>query len=254
MASPLLLVVVMASVRPCRGEICTVVTSVGYNPTIPTRRTTFMSLGCLALTLSSAKATATRHLVCRDAASPQPLSARNSTNAKGASPALTTRYAYTFSVAGPHHPSVNDFWHKVMGATGRHGKAAPPPTEQPHPLLYATPLTGVSRPTTGSDEPHPASLCRRRCRSNLSTADRQNTSPRVRPSTRDATVPGGDSFLIECSANEEECASTAAKEGVKEHPYMLIFVHAASFQWRGRTGTCACTCSCSRVYPVRYVF
>ena len=145
--------------------------------------------------IPSAEATATRHLISWVAPSPQPLSARNSSYARGASPALTTRYAYTFSVAGPHHPSANDLWHKV-GATGRHGKAVPPPTGQPHPLLYATPLPGVSRPTTGSDDPRPASFRRHRCRSNLCTVDRHNMSPRVRPSTRDATVPDGDSFLI----------------------------------------------------------
>ena len=204
---------------------------------MPTRRTTFMSLGCLALMIPSAEATATRHLISWVAPSPQPLSARNSSYARGASPALTTRYAYTFSVAGPHHPSANDLWHKV-GATGRHGKAVPPPTGQPHPLLYATPLPGVSRPTTGSDEPHPASFRRRRCRSNLCTVDRPNTSTRVRPSTRDATVTGGDSFLIECGDREEACTRLAAKEGVgglQTNPYLLTFADTAtSLRWRGR--------------------
>ena len=131
--------------------------------------------------------------------------------ARGATPALTTCSRTPLSVTGLHHPSANNYRHKV-GATGQHGKAAPPPTGQPHPLLYATPLPGVSRPTTGSDEPHPASFC---CalaqvpQQPVHSRPSRSTSTRVHPSTRDATVPGGDPFLIEYDDREEDCTRPA---------------------------------------------
>ena len=114
----------------------------GHVLTMPTRRTTFMSLGCLALMIPSAEATATRNWIWWDAPSPQPLSLRNLSYARGATPVLTTRYAYTSSVTGTHHPSANNLRHKV-GAAGRHGKAAPPPTGQPHSALRHSTIRSV---------------------------------------------------------------------------------------------------------------